>query len=91
MMDLSVCQVTSALSVVVNTAPGLRFLIRRSTRSDTCCGSAAGVARINPTWKKQWNNKIELSHLSLTMKETSSGSEDEGIEIILFTRVVINS
>ena len=43
--DLSVCQVTwVSLSVVVNTAPGLRARIRRST-SHTCWAEAEGVAR----------------------------------------------
>ena len=43
--DLSVCQVTWVfLSVVVNTAPGLRARIRRST-SHTCWAEAEGVAR----------------------------------------------
>ena len=43
-MDLNVCQVTSALSVVVNTAPGFRALINLST-SQACWGSAVTTTR----------------------------------------------
>ena len=88
-MDLRVCQVTSARSVVVNTAPGLRALISRST-SQTCW--PAGDPRLSPNW----NDSVILNRTGLncfdcylTMKEINSGSVDKRIEIILSAWVVI--
>ena len=56
-MDLNVCQVTSALSVVVNTAPGFRARISLST-SQTW---ALTTTTITHTWKTMWSAELMIS------------------------------